>query len=200
MDLCFSTSGGDELRCANSLFGEKSETISKKYDDNPTRPQISTSNCELNVLYCEPKSEIHDGCISSLSNIDELKSSRIESTKNADFTMGVRLSNCPNSRKLDDLETQFGKLFRVGSLAGNSWTDDIRSRSCRHVHVHSRPAQETSRTIDRQGTMCNLQLCDNSNCFSSAGNNSPNNNSLILVDTFEKSVRLQIATFIKGLS
>ncbi|RIA92641.1 hypothetical protein C1645_764623 [Glomus cerebriforme] len=102
--------------------------------------------------------------------------------------MGVRLSNCPNSRKLDDLETQFGKLLRVGSLAGNYWTDEIRSRPCRLVHAHSRPAQETSRTIDCQGTVCNLH-------------NSPSNsNSLILVDTFEKSVRLQIATFIKGLS
>jgi hypothetical protein len=201
LDLCLSTSRGDEHRCANKLFGKKSATLSKKYDDNPTRSQISTSNHEPNVLYCEPKSEIHDGCISSLPNTNELKSSKIESTKNADVTMDVRLSNCPNSRKLDDLETQFGKLLRVGSLAGNYWTDEIRSRPCRLVHAHSRPAQETSRTIDCQETLCNLQLCDNPNCFSSAGNNSPsNNNSLILIDTFEKSVRFQIATFIKGLS
>ncbi|PKC69604.1 hypothetical protein RhiirA1_439906 [Rhizophagus irregularis] len=201
LDLYLSTSGGDELRCEKKLFGEKSGTLSKEYDDNTTTSQNSTSNRELDVLYCEPKGKIHDGFLSSLYNTDELKSSRIESTNNADITMGVRLPNCPNSRKLKDVETRFGQLLRVGSMAGDYWTDEIVSRPCRLVHAHSHPVHKPSRTIDCQEAVCNLQSCVNPNCFLSAGNDSPsNNNSLIVVDTFEKSVRFQIATFIKGVS
>ncbi|CAB4413828.1 unnamed protein product [Rhizophagus irregularis] len=201
LDLYLSTSRGDELGCKNKLFGEKSETFSKEYDDNTTTLQNSTSNRELNILYCELKGKIHNEFLSSLYNTDELKSSRMESTNNADITMGVRLLNCPNSRKLKNVETQFGQLLRVGSMAGDYWTDEIVSRPCRLVHAHSHPVHKPSRTINCQEAVCNLQSCVNQNCFLSADNDSPsNNNSLIVVDTFEKSVRFQIATFIKGVS
>jgi hypothetical protein len=193
LDLCLSTFRGDELRCANRLFDGKSETLSKQLDDNSTRSKTSTSNREYHILKrdFETKSEIHDGCISSLSNTNEQTGSTIESTKNADVTMGIRLSNCPNSRRLAEIETRFGKLFRVGSLGGYNWTDEIKSKPCRFVHPHYRFTQEEFRTSGCQGPVRNLQVCDKANCFSSASKNSP-----ILVDTFEKSVRSQIATYI----
>jgi hypothetical protein len=108
--------------------------------------------------------------------------------------MGIKLSNCSNSRRIETLEAQFGKLFRIGSLGGYDWTDKIPLQPCRLVHAHSRTTQESSSTIECQGTVCHLRVYDRTNCFSSGSNNLPN--SLILVDTFEKSVRSQIATFI----
>jgi hypothetical protein len=106
--------------------------------------------------------------------------------------MGIRLSKCSNSKSLKELETQFGKLFRVGSLGGYNWTDDIPSRPCRLVHPHARYTQGTSITIEYQGAVSHLRIYEESNCFSLASNNS-----LILVETFERSVRSQIAIFME---
>jgi hypothetical protein len=47
-------------------------------------------------------------------------------------------------------------------------------------------------TRECQGTVPLLSLCERQSCFSSGSNNL-----LILVDTFEESVRFQIATFIR---
>lgn len=192
MDLCFSTFRGDELECANRLFEEKSGMLSKKFDDNSTSSKILTSNCEHDISNrnFESKSKIHDGYISLLSTTDKQTGFRIESTKNADVTTDIKLSNCPNSKSLENLETQFGKLFRISSLEGYDWTDRIPSQPCRLVHAYSRSTQGTSRTIECQESVSHLQDCEKMNCFSLASNNS-----LILVDTFEKSVRSQIATF-----
>ncbi|CAG8558811.1 9598_t:CDS:2 [Ambispora leptoticha] len=139
----------------------QSETFGGKFDNNSTESEIATINCECNVLKRDFEAkrngcEIHDGCVNSLSNTGEHTVNRSESTKSADVTMGIRLSNCPNSREIETLEAHFGKLFRIGSLGVYDWTDEIPSQPCRLVHAHSRSTQEASSTIECQGTVRHL--------------------------------------------
>ncbi|PKK56416.1 hypothetical protein RhiirC2_764371 [Rhizophagus irregularis] len=202
LDLRLPSFKKDDARDANKLCDNESTTVGGKFDDNSTASELATSNCERNVLKRDFEAkrngdEIHDGCVSSLSITGTgggLTSIKSESKKNEDVTMGIRLSNCSNCREIETLEARFGKLFRIGSLCGYDWTGEIQSQPCRLVHAHSRTTQESTSTIECQGTVRHLRVCDRTNCFSSGSNNSPN--SLILVDTFEKSGRSQIATFI----
>ncbi|EXX62174.1 uncharacterized protein OCT59_019539 [Rhizophagus irregularis] len=197
LDLCLPSFKKDYARDANKLCDNEFKTVSGKFDNNSTVSEITTSNCECNVLKRDFKAKrngdkIHDGCVSSLSITGTEGLTSIKSKE--DVTMDIKLSNCSNCREIESLEAQFGKLFRVGSLCGYDWTGEILSQPCRLVHAHSRTTQESTSAIECQGTVRHLRVCDRTNCFSSGSNNSPN--SLILVDTFEKSGRSQIATFI----
>ncbi|CAB5361304.1 unnamed protein product [Rhizophagus irregularis] len=108
----------------------------------------------------------------------------------------IATSNCEcNVLKRDFEAKKNGDKIHDGCVSSLSITGKIPSQPCRLVHAHSRTTQESTSTIECQGTVQHLRVCDRTNCFSSGSNNSPN--SLILVDsTFEKSVRSQIATFI----
>ncbi|CAB5216021.1 unnamed protein product [Rhizophagus irregularis] len=170
LDLCLPSFKKDYARDANKLCDNESKTVSGKFDNNSTVSEIATSNCECNVLKRDFEAKkngdkIHDGCVSSLSITGTEKLTSIKSKEGV--TMDIKLSNCSNCREIESLEAQFGKLT----------------------------TQESTSTIECQGTVQHLRVCDRTNCFSSGSNNSPN--SLILVDsTFEKSDRSQIATFI----
>jgi hypothetical protein len=137
MNLYFLTFRENDL---NRLFGEKSEMFNRMFDDNLTKSKILITNCEYNIPNrdFESKKFMMGASVCCLTLMNNQPGCTIESTKNANVTTGIKLSKCPNSRSLKDLETQFGKLFRVGSVGGYNWTDDIPSRPCRLVHAPAR--------------------------------------------------------------
>jgi hypothetical protein len=125
LDLRFPFFNEYDARDSNKLFDNETRTVGGKFDNNSTVSEIATSNCERNVLKRDFEAkrngdEIHDGCVSSLSitGTGGLTSIKSESKKNEDVTMGIKLSNCSNSRRIETLKARFGKLFRIGSLCG----------------------------------------------------------------------------------
>ena len=118
LDLRLPSFKKDDARDANKLCDNESKTVGGKFDNNSTVSEIATSNCERNVLKRDFEAkrngdEIHDGCISSLliTGTGGLTSIKFESKKNEDITMGIKLSNRPNSRRIETLEARFRKLF-----------------------------------------------------------------------------------------
>ncbi|GBC44441.2 uncharacterized protein OCT59_014494 [Rhizophagus irregularis] len=88
-------------------------------------------------------------------------------------------------------KTRFGELFRIGTLGNNAWTTDgTPSETCRFIHAHSFPTQESS-TIEDKGTVSQVPACAVQN-----GKTLRYNNNSILVDAFGKSGRSRIGAFI----
>ncbi|CAG8691769.1 4696_t:CDS:2 [Funneliformis caledonium] len=146
LDLRFSTFTEDEIRDANKLFDEKSGTLSGKFDNNLTESKIATINCEYNVLKRDFETkrndcEIHDGCVDSLSSTSEQPVSCDKDREHANVKMGKECEGCPNRRTIGQLQAQFGKLCRIGSLGGNAWKTTA-PKSCRSVHPHAIPKKD----------------------------------------------------------
>src|SRR5205085_10184967 len=134
-ELRFSTFKEDEFRDANRLFDEKSGTPSGKYENNSagsigstgsTGSKIAPINREYNVLERDFETkrngcEIHDGCVDSLSSTSERPVSSDKDREHADVKVGKECEGCPNSTTIGRMQTQFGKLRRIGSLGGNAW-------------------------------------------------------------------------------
>ncbi|CAG8741279.1 18728_t:CDS:2, partial [Rhizophagus irregularis] len=194
LDLCLPAFREDEIKNANRLFNEKSGMLSRKLDNNSTESKFTTINCKHNVLKRDSKRnscEVHDGCFSSLQSTNELQGDKFESTKYADVVSGIRCGECPNRRSIGILQTRFGELFRIGTLGNNAWTTDgTPSETCRFIHAHSFPTQESS-TIEDKGTVSQVPACAVQN-----GKTLRYNNNSILVDAFGKSGRSRIGAFI----
>ncbi|RIA93494.1 hypothetical protein C1645_762412 [Glomus cerebriforme] len=197
MGLHFSTIKENGFRNANRLFGGKSGTLGGKFDNNSTESEIAPINRECNVLegYFETKRkscEIHDGRVNSLPNKYKESGIRIKDKEHADINVGIGYGGCSNPRSIGILQSSFGKLCRVGSLAGYEWTTEVPSKTCRFVHAYPYPTQEASGSNRDQGNMSQMSVREGQNDPTSSCNNT-----LILVDTFEsKSDRRNIATSI----
>jgi hypothetical protein len=125
-----------------------------------------------------------------LRSTNEHQGGSIESRKYADVESGIRCEVCPNQRSIGILQAQFGKLFRIGALGGDTWTTETPSETCRLVHAHPFPTQGSS-TIEDKGTVSQVPACPVQN-----GKTLRYNSNSILVDAFEKSGRSRIGTFI----
>ena len=200
LDLRFSTFKEDGIRYANRLLDGKSGTLGGKFDNNSTVPEIATVNCKFNVLERDSKTkrngcEIHDGCIDSLQNTNEYTGSRIESIEHANVTMGEGCKEweCSNQRRIEQLQACFGKLLRVGFLAGNVWRSTTPQKPCIFVHTNTRFTQEES-TIESHISMFPVQVCSGNDESTSCCDNDA-----ILVDTFEDKFRIATSTTLKIL-
>ena len=118
-----------------------------------------------------------------MRNTNECTGNKIE-TKNADVTMGGGCEECPNRGRIGEMQARFGKLFRIGSLAGDVWKSTIPRKSCTSVHAHSRYTQEEP-SIGSQISMSPVQACGGNDVSPSR-----HDNDLILVDTFEDKSRI----------
>ncbi|CAB5123277.1 hypothetical protein RhiirA5_359966 [Rhizophagus irregularis] len=190
LDLRISTHNEDEIKRTNRLFDGKSETLSRKFDNNSTERTIETINCERNVLSRNFETrrnscEIYDGCIDSLQTINEQKTSGVKDEANGNVTMGKECEGCSNRRTMGELQARFGKLFRIGSLGDNAWKSTIPPRTCRLIHAQSRYTQGGSSSIECHTTVHQVQLCDGNDESSSGCNNT-----LVLVDAFEDKSRV----------
>jgi hypothetical protein len=177
----------DDTKEANKLFNEKSENIGEKFDNNSTKSEIAASNCKYNILEKNFKikrndCKIHDRCVNSLQNTNEFTDSRIKNTEYANVIMNGRYSKCSNQRKVKEIESCFGKLFRIGSLAGDVWKSTTPQKPCTFIHAHSYFTQEKSKklSIENQISTFFMQTCNSNNISPLCCNND-----LILVDTFE---------------
>ncbi len=189
LDLCFPSFKKDDTRGANSLFEEKSGTLGGKFDNNSTESEIATVNCEYNVLERDFETkrngcEIHDGCVNSLRSTSEYAGSRNEGREHASVKMGGGCEECPNRGRIGEMQARFGKLFRIGSLAGDVWKSTTPRKPCTFVHAHSRFTNEES-TIERKISMSPVQACGGNDVSPSCCDND-----LILVDTFEDKSRI----------
>src|SRR6266498_2842553 len=89
-----------------------------------------------------------------------------ERTENADITVNIKDEQCSNYRIIEEMQTRFGKLFRVGTLKDNVWTTNNSSKTCYFVYAHPWPEKEESAISSQRTPLC---------C----------NTTLIVVDKFE---------------
>jgi hypothetical protein len=82
-----------------------------------------------------------------------------------------------------EMQARFGKLLRIGSLAGDVWKSTIPRKPCTFVHAHSRFTQEES-NIESHISMSAVQACGSNDVSPSCCDND------ILVDTFEDKSRV----------
>ena len=167
--------------------------LSRKLGNNSNESKITTSNSKYNVLKRDSKRnscEVHDGCFSSLRNTNELHGGRFESTEYDYVVSGIRCRECPNQKAIGILQSQFGELFRIGTLEFNVWTDSPLSGTCHLVHAHPFPTHGST-TIKNKRIMSQVLACAIQNEKILLNNNNP-----ILVDAFEKSGQSHIGAFI----
>jgi hypothetical protein len=121
-----------------------------------------------------------------LRNTNEDKSCRIK-TENANIIIGGECEKCPNQERISKMQAHFGKLLRVGSLAGDVWKFTIPQKPCTFVYAHSCFTQEKSSklSIGSQISMFPVQACGSNDVLPLCCNND-----LILVDTFEDKSRI----------
>ncbi|CAG8453066.1 14394_t:CDS:2 [Acaulospora morrowiae] len=107
---------------------------------------------------------------------------------NEDIIMGF--GACPNQRTIGELQTSFGKLFRIGTMGDVTWTTEIPMKPCCFVFAHPCPTQEVRKTIESHESMFQVSKCerqDEALC----------KNKLVVVVTFaNKSDRHHLASFI----
>ncbi|RHZ78633.1 hypothetical protein Glove_158g132 [Diversispora epigaea] len=181
-----------EIYNANStcISCKGSETLSRVDCGNGTKCTISPSDNKSLILRTKKENfEVHVRCVNSFwtsdngdEEIPEFSTS-IKSENNKDIT--VEFKSCPNRRRIENLQASFGKLFRIGTLGGATWTTEIQTKPCHYVLAHpdsgttddQEPLPQVSKYEDRNGTLCNIRL--------------------LVVDTFENdSDRRNLASFI----
>ncbi|RIA96194.1 hypothetical protein C1645_755376 [Glomus cerebriforme] len=187
LELCPSTSKGDDVGRTNRVSNEKPGTICSISNENTTRAQFTPFNSQRYILEGDAgtRDTMHVRRINSLSSASEQRVSGIESEEYEDVTVGVGCARCSNKNTIGRMFSLFGKLRRVNSLESDA---QFQSRGCRFIYTHSNSTQEKS-TIDDQGTMPQVSVRDENDGFASASNNSS-----ILVNTFAD--RSRFASFI----
>ncbi|CAI2165217.1 7176_t:CDS:2 [Funneliformis geosporum] len=71
--------------------------------------------------------------------------SRIES-KNVPSIEMVSEEYCPNKVRIDEMQSSLGKLCRIGTLEGTTWTTEIQKKSCTFVHPDDFDKESEDRT------------------------------------------------------
>ncbi|RGB40500.1 hypothetical protein C1646_753222 [Rhizophagus diaphanus] len=189
MDFYFLTIRKNEFKNTSNLIDEQSETLDRKFYDNTAELEVTPISCECNILqrYIRTSGKIHDECVSSLPYECKKSSNKVK-IQNADSNADIRSKVCPNRITIGKLQLSFGKLRRIGILAGYEWTTELPSRTCQLVYANPLPYG----WIRDQGSLFQMPVCEGTNDSILSCNNRR-----ILVDTFEsKSDRYNVATFI----
>ncbi|RIA86377.1 hypothetical protein C1645_740894 [Glomus cerebriforme] len=117
--------------------------------------------------------------------------SNIKSENDAGTSLGFKY--CLESRKLQDLQTSFGKLFRIGALGGITWTMEIlaKAKACQLILAHNNLIPEKSVSDDDQGSLSKM-----SEFVKDDVPKLGRKNNFMVVDTFDERVRRQLHTLI----
>ncbi|CAG8447747.1 9963_t:CDS:2 [Ambispora leptoticha] len=173
---------------AERILCNGSETLSREDSKDGTNSIVPSSNSKSHIFETKRENiEVHVRCVDSLQT-SEQGSASIESKNNKDITIGFEA--CPNQRTIGELQTSFGKLFRIGTMGDVTWTTEIPTKPCCFVFAHPCPTQEVRRTIESHESMLQVSKCegqDEALCT----------NKLVVVDTFaNESDRRHLASFI----
>ncbi|RIA79226.1 hypothetical protein C1645_746045 [Glomus cerebriforme] len=185
LGLCPSVFKEDDSRGANRISIQESETLNKEYHDNIAKYSFASINSEPHVFRSSietkrKRCEIYDGCVDLLSINSERAGNNNKDREHTDLKVGKECKECSNQRTMDQMQTQFGKLYRNGYLGGDAWKITAPQESCCFVHPNSRFTQKGTSIIESPTTMSQVQLCKEKN-----ENSSHCNDPLILVYTFE---------------
>ncbi|CAG8704961.1 7357_t:CDS:2, partial [Ambispora leptoticha] len=167
-----------------------SGTLSRQDCGDGTKCTIPPSDNKSHILGTKREDfEVHVRGVNSFRTSDngvveipEINTS-IKSENNKDII--VEFKSCPNRRTIENLQASFGKLFRIGTLGGTTWTTEIQKEPCHYVLAHpgsgTKDDQESLTQVSKYEDQ-NGALCDNK---------------LLVVDTFENdSDRRNLASFI----
>jgi hypothetical protein len=190
----------DDVRGTNKLYNEKPGTVGGKHNDNTAGSDSAPINGQRgifaasNIIKPERNSSdtMHVWCIDSLYTTSEPAGSTVKNKEDVD--VGIGCVGCPNRRRTEELQSQFGELRGVGTLRGYAWESPISQktrRSYRFVHAYPLPAQEESVRIDNQTTMSQVHVCNGKDASQWSCNDTPIS---ILVEEFKDKSR--IANFI----
>ncbi|CAB5131585.1 unnamed protein product [Rhizophagus irregularis] len=150
----------------NYISFKKSGTASEDHNDDGTNGNAPLSKCEpdMGMLSRKKKdNEIYVQCFNPLQiNTNTEENNKIEKEKDANIAMGFE--NCPNSERINGLQSSFGKLRRVGIMGSVTWRNELLREACRLVHTHPCPTYESGRQVENQGSMLvetfsNEQVC-----------------------------------------
>ncbi|CAB4384492.1 unnamed protein product [Rhizophagus irregularis] len=67
--------------------------------------------------------------------------------KGKDANIAVSFRNCPNTGKINELQSSFGELCRVGIMGSITWRNELPREACRLVYAHPCP-------VKNQVSMC----------------------------------------------
>ncbi|CAG8657325.1 1059_t:CDS:2 [Ambispora leptoticha] len=190
--LCQSALQEANITNADRIPCKEFGTLSREDCKDGTNPSRPSSDSKSHILEAKRKnSEVHVRRVNSLrtsGNGTQDISTSIEDENNEDITMGFKA--CPNQRTIEELQASFGKLCRIGTMGGITWTTEIPTKSCCLVLAHTYHTQGARSTIDGQESMSQVSKCvgqDETLC----------NNKLVVVDTFANdSDRRRLASFI----
>ncbi|GET63214.1 hypothetical protein GLOIN_2v1488653 [Rhizophagus irregularis DAOM 181602=DAOM 197198] len=140
----------------NYVSFEKSGTASKDHNDDRTNGNAPLSNCESNMRMLSRKgkdNEIYVQCFNLLqisTNTEENENqqclgNKIKKGKDANIAVGFR--NCSNSGRINELQSSFGELRRVGIMGSVTWRNELPREACHLVHAYPCP-------VKNQVSMC----------------------------------------------
>ncbi|CAB4384459.1 unnamed protein product [Rhizophagus irregularis] len=66
--------------------------------------------------------------------------------------------NCPNSGRINGLQSSFRKLRRVGIMGSVTWRNELLREAYHLVHAHSCPTYKSGRQVENQGSMFCYQV------------------------------------------
>ncbi|CAG8657784.1 17678_t:CDS:1, partial [Acaulospora morrowiae] len=131
--------------------------------------------------------EVQARCVDSLQN-SEKGSAIIDSENKEDITTGFEA--CPNQKTIGELQTSFGKLFRIGTIEDVTWTTEIPIKPCCLLFAHPCFIKERG-TNGNQESMSQVSKCDEQNEEALC------KNTLMVVDTYVNDTdRRHLASFI----
>ncbi|CAG8637672.1 692_t:CDS:2 [Paraglomus brasilianum] len=143
--------------------------------------------------WCKQHLSIQEKQYSSLPLLtvgDYLKFRLPDDRKINDADIAESFKYCPDQRAIHLLQASFGKLSRIGTLGGTTWTKKIQTKPCRLVLAHPCITEETRRTIEGLRSMSQMSERIEQD-------ESLRNNTLMVVDTFkDESSRRHLATSI----
>ncbi|CAG8728280.1 3453_t:CDS:2, partial [Racocetra fulgida] len=164
------------------------------YEDG-AKYTISPPDNKSHVLETKRENcEVHVRCVNSFRTSDNggegILETNTENKSEEHIDITAEFKSCPNRTTIENLQASFGKLFRIGTLGGTVWTQEIQTKPCRYVLTDSSTTKDTGETTDDQGSMSLVPKYDEQNdAFC--------NNTCMVVDTYANdSDRRNIASFI----
>jgi hypothetical protein len=118
----------DEVRGTNKLYNEKPGTVGGKHNDNTAGSNSASINGQRdifaasNIIKPERISDtMHVWGIDSLYTTSERSGSKVKDGELVGVDMAIGCVGCPNRRRTEELQTQFGELCEVGTIRGHAW-------------------------------------------------------------------------------
>ncbi|CAJ0754046.1 5374_t:CDS:2 [Entrophospora sp. SA101] len=196
--LCQSTFQESNITRAEEISCKESGTLSREDSKDGTKYNTPPSESKSHVFTTKGKSEeVHVRCVNSLRTFTTIENNTktqcgsgtsVKSENDADIAESFKY--CPDQRAIHSLQASFGKLCRIGTLGGTTWTKKIQTKPCRLVLAHPCITEEARKTIEDLRSMSQMSKRIEQD-------ESLRNNTLMVVDTFkDESSRRHLASSI----